>query len=181
MFIYHTVEGEILYTVNLGSGATPPAGLYIEVADQDIEPHQWRVENGVLVAQDSLMLSDARERAITTINNIAGEVRARFITVIPGQEMLYMQKEQEAIAWLTATDPVLKQYPLIAAEVGITAPEPGQVAQVYVNMAAMLRQTAATLETLRLGAVAVVENATSVEMISAAVTRFEESINENVA
>ncbi len=128
-------------------------------------------------------LKQVRADAIAEVNRVSGDLRSAFITVIPGQEMLYLLKEREAIRWLqeasdhdqepeTNPAPDLSQFELIAAEVGITAPDATSVAQVYVNMAAMLRQTAARLETLRLGTIAVMEGASDTAAIEAALAQF---------
>ncbi|WP_136685710.1 hypothetical protein [Falsirhodobacter xinxiangensis] len=117
-------------------------------------------------------LEALRSEAIQQVNAVSGAIRARFITVIPGQEMLYLLKEREAVDWLAAEAPEIADYPLVAAEIGITADDADQVAQVYVNMAAMLRLTAAQLETLRLGAVVAIEGASDVGAIEAALAQF---------
>lgn len=155
-------------------GFAPDLGPdFVEIEEQELgDLTLWRVKDGALVALTEEALEKVRASAIAEVNRVSGEIRARFITVIPGQEMLYLLKEREAIRWLEATSPDPADYELIAAEVGITAPDAGQVAQVYVNMAAMLRQTAAQLETLRLGTIAVMEGASETAAIEAALAQF---------
>ncbi len=122
------------------------------------ELSDWSVINGALVMTS---IKGQRADVITQINTAIGEIRARYITVLPGQKMLYLQKEAEARAFLADPDPDLTDYPLIAAEIGITGATPEQVAQVYLNLAAMLRTTAAQLEQLRLSCVLMAETATT--------------------
>lgn len=75
--------------------------------------------------------------------------------------MLYLRKEAEAKAWVADPDPQLASYPLIAAEVGFTAADGAQIAQVWLNMAALWAQAAASIETARLGAIATIDAATT--------------------
>src|ERR1051325_4892194 len=122
-------------------------------------------------------LEAQRAGAIQQVNAVSGQIRSRFVTVIPGQELLYLLKEREAVDWLAAEAPAIADYPLVAAEIGITANDADQVAQVYVNMAAMLRLTAAQLETLRLGAVVAIEGAADGEAIEAALVQFRAAVS----
>ena len=112
-----------------------------------------------------------RAQAIAGINRVAGEARRRWITVIPGQEMLYLEKRQEAQAYLSDPDPDITLYPLIAAEIGITAPSAWEVAQVYLGLAAIWRQIAAPLEAARLAGIAAVEVAPDAETVAAALAQ----------
>ncbi len=114
----------------------------------------------------------ARRLAIFAINRAAGAARARYITVIPGQEMLYIQKEMEASAFIADPAPDMGAYPLITAEIGITAPTAYEVAQIYVNMAALLRHLAAAIEKMRLGAIAAIETASDAAAVEAARAAF---------
>lgn len=98
----------------------------------------------------------AREKAaaMARVNAAIGSARGLFITTIPGQEMIYMGKEAEAKAYL-AQDPAptdLTDYPFIASEVGITAPDAAGVAQVYIAMANLWRPIGSALEAIRLAA-----------------------------
>ena len=95
-------------------------------------------------------LAAARAAAVAKINTWAAQERLKYITDLPGQEMVYMAKETEARAWLAAPAPDVTAYPLLSAEIGITAPDADQLAQVWVNLAAMWRGAAAGIEGERL-------------------------------
>lgn len=82
--------------------------------------------------------------------------------------MIYLAKEAEARAWVGATDPDLATFPLLAAEIGITAPDADQLAQLWLNMADLWRSAAAGLEALRLSTQAAIAEATTPEDITAA-------------
>ena len=104
-------------------------------------------------------LETAKAAAIAQVNAWAGRERARHITIAPAQEMIYLAKEVEAARWLADPSPDVADYPLIGAEVGITAPDAGQIAQVWANMAALWRIVAAQIEAARLGTIAQIEAA----------------------
>lgn len=115
-----------------------------------------------------------RAAAMEQVNSAVRRVRALFVTDLPGQEMLYIRKEAQARGYLAESpEPAdASAYPLIAAEVGITAPTAAQVAQVYLNLAAIWESVGAALESVRLGAVAAIEVATSRAEIDAALATF---------
>lgn len=130
----------------------------------------------------SANLAGARLQAIARINAAIGARRKAFVTDIPAQEMLYLEKRSEALRYL-AEDPepeALDGYPLLAAEIGITAPTAWQLAQIWANQAAMLVAVAAHLETLRLGAIAAIETAATAEEIEAALDAFQDALSTEV-
>lgn len=110
--------------------------------------------------------------AISYINAVSGNVRRKYITDLPGQEALYLRKESEAKAWVVDPNPSEQDYPLISAEIGITAPSGNEVAQIYLNLAAIYVQAAAHLETARFGYIALVEAASTVEDVQVAKVQF---------
>lgn len=133
--------------------------------------------NAVSVAAfEARAMALSKESAIAEVNRVAGEVRSRFVTVIPGQEMIYLIKEAEARAFLTDPSPVLADYPFVSAEIGITGTSAGEVAQVYVNLAAILRATAAQLETARLGTIAAIEAATVPAAIEGVLAAYQAAL-----
>ncbi|MFO1141184.1 MAG: hypothetical protein U1E59_02145 [Amaricoccus sp.] len=120
-----------------------------------------------------------RRAGITQANAMVGAVRSSFVTVIPAQDMVYLEKAAEARRFLTAwptpedvpaevsPDPELG-YPFVLAEVGITAPSAHAVASIYVVGAATFRAAGAALEAVRLGTVAAIEAAETPAAIDAA-------------
>lgn len=136
------------------------------------------------IAAEALARAKAQARAqlATTI----AAARSAVITDLPGQGMIYQAKEAEARAWVAATTaaatipatgptPVLADYPLLAAETGLTAPTPDQLAQLWLNMATLWRQIAAGLEAIRLGIGAQIDAAGTVEEVEAAVESLEQA------
>jgi hypothetical protein len=131
-----------------------------------------------LVIDGSAKIAALREAAIGRVNARAGRARRRFITVIPGQEMIYLAKEAEARRYVEAV-PVpgtLDDFPFLAAEVGITAPDAATLADVWLLMAAELRAVGAQIEHLRLGAVADIDVAAGAPAVAAAEAAFMAAI-----
>ena len=116
-------------------------------------------------------LADAKGAARARLSAHIDAARRSLITPLTGQDMIYLAKEAEALAWVGAEDPALADYPLLAAEIGITAPDADQLAQLWLNMAAIWRQTAAQLEAWRLSAGAAVDMAETPEDAWAAITQ----------
>ena len=106
-------------------------------------------------------------------------MRARFITVIPAQDMVYLEKAAEARRYLAAyptpedepaeldAGPTLG-FPFIAPRSASPGPQPSPWRKVYVFGAALFRQAGAAIEQVRLGAVAAIETADNPAAISAA-------------
>lgn len=117
-----------------------------------------------------------RKRAIGEINAICGEMRKLFVTSIPGQEMIYIVKENEARSCVAAETPDPFDYPFISQEIGITAPTLYEVAQVILNMAASYRVIGGHIEHVRLGRIAGIEAADTLAAIRAARADFDTDI-----
>lgn len=95
-------------------------------------------------------LEDVRGATISQINHIRGETRGRFITPLPGQDMVYLEKERTARAWMADPEPDPVDYPGIMAEVGpgLTGETPFQVAFIYIHMAEQWRQISSLIESV---------------------------------
>lgn len=122
-----------------------------------------------------------RRKLITEINTKIGKMRQAHITALPGQEMTYSAKEAEAKAYL-AEDPEpedLEDYPFLAAEVGVTAETPYQLAQVWLYMAHEWRTVGPQLENLRLSLIRDAEAATTMAEIEQVRGAFETLTEEN--
>ncbi|HCO90950.1 MAG TPA: hypothetical protein DIT40_08255 [Alphaproteobacteria bacterium] len=115
-------------------------------------------------------LETARSLASAEVNRAAGELRLNWITDIPGQAMVYLQKYDEARRYLAqAILPFdLGDYPFLQAEVGVTGDSPQAVAQVIVSLGNQWTAVAVEIETARLGAVKAIREAESLAEIHAA-------------
>lgn len=149
MHLYHDSEGTPLYTLQVNGKATPPPGDFIEIAEDPGELSGLRVVDGVLIRES---LAPLQAQLLERANEVMAETRSLYITVMPGQEMIYQAKENEAKAYISA-DPEpadLADYPLMAAEVGKTTVTAYELAQLWLNMSAQWRFIASQLEPLRL-------------------------------
>jgi hypothetical protein len=102
------------------------------------------------------------------VDAIAEAERSKYITSGSGQAMTYMQKSNEASAFLAATNPVPSDYPLISAEIGITAPTLAEVAAIVNSAYVQWQQIGAAIEAVRLGTKVRIEAATAVDEAQAA-------------
>lgn len=161
-------------TLTLADQASADFGLI----DEEQEPGEWHmiaIDMSQLVTAEqatATALADARARARARLASYISEARTAVITILPGQDMIYQAKEAEARSWIADPAPDLAGYPLLTAEIGITAPDPEQLAQLWLNMANLWRQQAAQLEALRLGIGAQIDAAGTVEGIEAAVAHL---------
>lgn len=95
------------------------------------------------------------------IDAAAEAERARYITPGAGQALTYNHKAQEAARFATDAAPKAADYPLLAAEVGITGATLAEVAGVVAAAHAQWLAIGARIEAARLAAKAAVEAAES--------------------
>lgn len=119
-------------------------------------------------------LAQAKAAASAELAARIEAARTALITDLPGQSMIYMAKEAEARAFLAEPEPDMANYPMLAAEVGITAPDAETLAQIWLNMAAIWRNAAAQLEALRLSTAAAIEAAATPTQVAAAMAAIRE-------
>jgi hypothetical protein len=166
--VFYRPDRTVAFTAD--GDEVPPAldmtGLSVLTTEEPLgDLAAWEVVEGALVL---VSLEPARARARAALAGWITAARNQLITDLPGQDMVYLAKEAEARAWTSAVSPDLADYPLISAEVGITAPDADQLAQLWLNMAALWRSAAAGLEALRLSTQAAIEAAQSPAEITAA-------------
>lgn len=118
----------------------------------------WRLES------EADRSARARRDGARRVDALAEEARLQFITPGAGQALVYENKRREAEDCLAevaaAQTPDPQDYPLLAAEVGITAEDLVAVATVVAGLAAQWRTVAAYIEALRLGAKAAIDAVT---------------------
>lgn len=142
--------------------------------DEDLgELQGWSVLENNLALTD---LEPFRARAIDRLNRLFGAKRIPLITDIPGQEMIYLRKENEARDYIADPAPDMLNYPMLAAETGVTAPDAYALAQLWLNMSELLRQTAATLERLRMQGINAISVAETPAGIDAVIAFYENAL-----
>ncbi|NEJ10477.1 hypothetical protein GR238_34520 [Rhizobium leguminosarum] len=95
------------------------------------------------------------------IDRAAEQERRKYITSGAGQAMTYVQKADEATRFLAAEDPVAADYPILSAEVGITAASIGEVAAIVAAAYQNWQQIGAAIEAVRLGTKKAIDAAAS--------------------
>lgn len=184
--IYQKDTGEIQFTIKgpelQAQAQMTPDLKYIAVDREDFDANVEKVIAGVVVPKSTptpIDLELVRRRAISLIRGSISSSRAQYITVLPGQDMVYLEKEREAQRYMDAGapeefDPM--EFPFLSGEIGVTAPSAYELAQVWLNMAAYWRAIAGALENARLTAVYAVETASTQAQIDAAVSVFEAAL-----
>lgn len=153
----------------------PPGPATIDLPDLDTAGTH-RVQDGALVPRET-PIATLRARAIARAELLAEGARNAWITPSVAAAGIYLAKEAEARAWLAAGEPRdLAEYPMIAAEIGITAPTAWHLAQTWLGMAAVWRPVAAAIEAARLTAKAAIDAATTGAEIEAALAALEYSL-----
>lgn len=125
-------------------------------------------------------LESARGTALRNLDSLIEVARARFVTLLPGQEAIYQAKEAEARSFLARVrgGDDLDDFPYLAAEVGITAPTAHDLAQLWLQRGAVNRRRGAETERMRFTAREAIRTARTVDaldsVIQAVVTQIEQ-------
>ncbi len=120
-------------------------------------------------------MTAAREVAMRALSGYVARKRNLIITDLPGQDMIYLRKEEEGRRYLDLpVEPeTLEQFPLIATEVGITAPTAYQLATIWVQLGSLWVVIAAQLEQLRMTIGAQIQSASTFAEIDALAEMIE--------
>lgn len=108
------------------------------------------------VARDEAGLEDYKQETTDYINRLAGMVRSKFMVVTVGQQLIYMMKRRQALAYLANPLDVMN-FLLIAVEIGINGADGEEVANNILSMLDDWEIMAGGLETIRLGTLDIVK------------------------
>ncbi len=127
---------------------------------------------------DARGLSDMpalRARTVAMLTTYVARKRTEVITDLPGQDMIYLRKEEEGRRYLDLPEEpsTLDMFPLIAAEIGLTAPTAYQVAMIWVQLGSMWVSIAAQMEALRMDLSAQIQSASTPVEIDALIAAIE--------
>lgn len=127
------------------------------------------------------MLDRARIEASAGINARVGDLRRRIYTDIPGQDAMYLEKRAEAVAYVAEArgrgEPAtLADYPLLANEVGLTAPTAWTLAQLWLNRSDQFKRVGAATERLRMRAQIDISTAKDIKALEAIERDFTEAL-----
>lgn len=132
----------------------------------------WQVEMPPAPPVDLAQLKHARKAGIDTA---AERERLRWITGGAGQAMTYQAKVEEARRLVADPEPVQSSYPMLAAEIGITAPDLAGVAGVVSAAYEQWLAIGAAIEGVRLAAKRAVDEAEDAAAVSAITVSWPEA------
>lgn len=101
-------------------------------------------------------LADVRAEALAAIDAHAGVVRSRYLTLIPGQEMTYQRKTEQARAYL-ALDAAARaaaghaDFPLLLPEAAAVGADPAPLAALIIAREDAWLQIGGQIEAARVG------------------------------
>lgn len=113
------------------------------------------------------VMAAARAKARAAISLQAEQARLQYVTAGSAKAMAYQEKAREAVAYLADPDPDPADYPLLGAEVGVTAETLPAVAVVVNGKYQLFRQIEALIGGTEAAAQKAVKEAQSVETIDA--------------
>lgn len=119
-------------------------------------------------ALQTASLEATKRKLKAQIDTAAERERLKYITAGTGQAMTYQQKAEEAAAFLSDENPDPAHYPLLSAEIGITAADITGVATIVAAAYRQWRFIGAQIEASRLGTKAAIESAEAEEAAQAA-------------
>ena len=123
-------------------------------------------------------LAQAQAEAIVKINVQTGKARGYFITDLPGQQLIYQQKEAEARAFIDDVAPDMADYPYLDAEVGVTAATAYDVALVYLEQASKWRAAGPLLEGHRMSMIQGVAQCSTVDQVDQVYSGFISAMSD---
>lgn len=123
-------------------------------------------------AERQAALEAERAAALARVKNMTAAARNMVFTDLPGQDAIYLQKRVEAGRYLAEKPKALDGFPFLAAEVGVTAPDAYQLAQLWLNRGHMFEVIGAMTEGARLTATNAIAAARKIEELGQAEAAF---------
>ena len=146
--------------------AEQPGVVVEEAAPVRVAGEWW--QSWSVRAETAGEIAAAKAAATAEVDSQAEVTRLLYVTPGSAQALVYEAKRHEAISFMADQSPDPADYPLLGAEVGITAATLAEVADAVLAMAAQWRSVAAEIERLRLGAKAAISAATTISAVRAA-------------
>jgi len=175
--LYDPVTKRVLGTgYSKDPDAEPDAGQAVILGTYP--PDEYQIDNGVAEAlvrttgELTAIIDRARFHAKYLINLEVGQERAKYITVIPGQDGVYQQKQTEALAYQANNAIADVEIPHIVREVGITGPDKSTVAAIILGLADFWIGKSAAFEEVRLNHQALMDATTTVAEVDTALDNF---------
>jgi hypothetical protein len=157
----------IYFKQMLNDMASYGAGYVMPVDATELSEELYLSELEAARQPASETLAQIKERLRQQVDGAAETERLKYITPGVGQSMTYQQKAAEASRYLGATDPDEADYPLLNAEVGITAADIAGVAAVVDAAFKQWQVIGSAIEAVRLGAKAQITAAADADAANA--------------
>jgi len=186
-----SLQAYTLYNPNtkriLGTGYSkdpnvePDAGQAVVLGIYD--PEVYQINNGVAeplvrsTTEATAIVAHTRTHAKYLVNLEIGQERAKYITVIPGQDGVYKQKQTEAQLYMANNSVADVEIPHIVREVGITGPDKAAVAGVILGLADFWINKSAAFEEVRLEYRALLDAAATVSEIDTIMGNFRTALS----
>jgi hypothetical protein len=166
--IYHLQNDYDFDTIALEPGQSMLIGPSADINQMvDIHSPDLPIIDDPNFVGDNETFADLKSQAKLDVDLGAGAIRSRYITSVQGQAETYMIKEAEARKYLTETNPEPLNYPMLSAEVGITGPTIGDVANIVAAKADEWHHMASLVEQVRLGTKKAIDDAETTEGLEA--------------
>lgn len=147
------------------NGVIEIAGRTQEDLDAAVASYESRIEEK--------RLADAKQAAIAMIEGECGAKRAEFITVAPGQELVYTRKLACAEAFISDRKPAnVGPYPWVAAEAAGRGLSAGDAADLIIGTAASWEAVGAAIEQARMKAKRAIAGALDLDAVNSAMAEF---------
>lgn len=129
----------------------------------------WSYQNGKFAAPEETPTPPPLDRQLVSasIDQAAENARLKYITPGVGQALTYQEKAAELARYDETSQPRIADFPLLGAEIGITADSLTGVADAVRTALALWREKGAAIERVRLQAKADVEKARDDEAVMA--------------
>lgn len=158
-------SGLVIETTVIDPAERYPADFHWMVCDDDVL-HDWRWDGEAWTAPEipaAPSLDQVKALLRAQIDAAAEAERLKYITTGAGQAMTYSQKAAEAVMLEDDPDPQPSAYPMLSAEVGITAPTLAEVGAVVRQAHGQWILIGAAIEAARLAAKKAVTDAATAD------------------
>jgi hypothetical protein len=146
---------------------------FVDITTTDPRPNVgWqRLPDGSFTPPPAFSREEAavKAQAVERVNQLAGECRAKYLTVVPGQSETYLLKADELRAYDAASIIYPSDYPILLAEATATGATLAEVVALVRATRAAWLQLAAAVEGMRRGAIVAIQQATSEAAVHAAI------------
>ena len=145
--------------------------LEIEELDEIVMAHTGK-------SADLTPLQIAIKNGKQFIDEYAGDARSRYLTTTAGQDIVYVAKYEECLAFIAANYPEdLTIYPFMQAESIALGVTPTQAANSIATTGIMWRYLAATIEKVRLGYKKQISLQTDINIVNSLVSKSRAILN----